>query len=276
MMPQPLTFAFLLLIVCVGCSSNKSAQTNPANDNQTGSSGGGVRPQVETTAAEIIRDAIEAHGGKSNFAKTNIGKTVMTVDGAFQQGVSGQFTKTDIFHLPSKMKRILKGTSEGEQFEMKFVINDGKSWVQVNGGEPIASPEVNQDIHTYPSDSLGILVALLGPGFELSVLPSDDLKGQAVYRVRLENSDNWVGDNFFDKETHLLVASKKELFDSSIQETRSIETFYSEYKKVDGLNLPMAIDMIMDGKVVSNIRVTEVTFMEHIDEGEFAPLVEGR
>lgn len=156
---------------------------------------------------------------------------------------------------------------------MKFVVSDGKSWAQVNGGEPITSTEVNQDLHTYPSDSLAILVALLGPDFELSVLPSDDLKGHPVHRVRLENSGNWVGDNFFDKETHLLVASKKELFDSSIQKTRSIETYYSAYKKVDGLNLPMAIDMIMDGEVMSKIKVTEVTFMDHIDEGEFAALV---
>ncbi|MGI8978377.1 MAG: hypothetical protein ACR2FY_04040 [Pirellulaceae bacterium] len=264
----------MLLIVCLGCSSNKSVQTTPINDNQTGGSDSVVRPQVETTGpAEIIRAAIEAHGGESNFAKTYIGKTVMTVDGAFQQGVSGQFTKTDIFHLPSKMKRLLKGKSQGEQFEMKFVVSDGKSWAQVNGGEPITSTEVNQDLHTYPSDSLAILVALLGPDFELSVLPSDDLKGHPVHRVRLENSGNWVGDNFFDKETHLLVASKKELFDSSIQKTRSIETYYSAYKKVDGLNLPMAIDMIMDGEVMSKIKVTEVTFMDHIDEGEFAALV---
>lgn len=90
----------------------------------------------------------------------------------------------------------------------------------------------------------------------------------------METSGNWVGDSYFDKETHLLVASKKELFDSSIQKTRSIETYYYAYKMVDGLNLPMSIDMIMDGEVTSKINVTEVTFMDHIDDGEFAPLVE--
>ena len=225
-----LVFALLL-----GCGSNDRAES-PDTIKQA--------PAAATDPAEIVRAAIEAHGGESVFAKANVGRTIMTIDGALQPGVSGQFTKIDVFDLPGKHKRVVKGQVEGHPLDMNFVLNGDKAWMQMNGGEPTAIPVINPDQGVYPTDNFGVLVAIKGPDFKLSVVPSEDLARRPVHRIRMETADQWVGDLFFDKETHLLVASKKELFDDNIGKTRSVETYYSAHKKVDGLILPMSIEVV--------------------------------
>ena len=86
----------------------------------------------------------------------------------------------------------------------------------------------------------------------------------------METGGQWVGDSFFNRETNLLVASKKELFDDTIGESRAIETYYSDYKIGRWIEFAMSIRMVVDGQTTAKIRVTEVKFMDEIDESVFA------
>jgi hypothetical protein len=266
----------MVLLTCLGCSSKEFTQfKSPTKDRVEATDNSNERTANTTQPAEIIEAAIIAYGGESNFAKANIGQTRMTIDGSFQPGISGRFTKFDIFSLPGKHKRTVNGESQGQKFEMNVVINGDETWIQRNGGDPTSLPIVNPGQGVYPNDSLSVLLALKGPDFQLSLHPAEKLDGRFVHRIRLETGGQWVGDSLFDKETHLLVASKKELFDSMLGKTRAIETYYSDYKVVDGLNLPMSFRVVMDGETTATITVNEVKFMDKIDDSVFAkPVVE--
>jgi len=254
-----------ILTVWLGCGSNKPTPLEPGN---ISSDVHGEATDSEDPI-EIVRAAIEAHGGESNFAKANIGQTTMTIDGALRPGMSGQFIKFDIFDLPGKHKRRVRGEVQGQEIDMNVVSNGEKAWIQRNGGEPASLPIVGPSQGVYPNDNLGVLLSLQEPGIQFSV-DSTDIDGKPAYRLRMEVDGEWVGDLFFDKETHLLVASKKELFDSNIGKSRAIETYYSDYKIVDELNLPMSIITLVDGQATATIRVTEVEFMDEIAEDVFA------
>jgi len=263
--------ASAVLLTCLGCGSNEPAQFNPPTKGPVeATDSADERTADPKTPAEVIEAAIEAHGGESTFAKANIGQTTMTIDGAFQPGMSGQFTKFDIFDLPGKHKRTVKGEAQGQKLDMNVVINGDEAWMQMNGGEPTLLPVINPGQGVYPNDNLGVLLALKGSDFQLSVGLTHIIDGRPVHRIRMETGGQWVGDSFFDEETHLLVASKKKLSDDTIGESRAIETYYSDYKRVDGLNLPMSIRMVMDGETMATITVTEVKFMDEIDDGVFA------
>lgn len=264
-------FASAMLLTCLGCGSNESAQfSSPTKGRVEATSIADESTADSKNPAEIIEAAIEAHGGESNFAKANIGQTTMTIDGAFQPGMSGHFTKFDIFDLPGKHKRTVKGEAQGQKIDINVVINGDEAWMQRNGGEPTPLPVINPSQGVYPNDSLGVLLALKRSDFQLSVAPTDNIDGRPVHRIRMETGGQWAGDSFFDVETHLLVASKKELFDNTIGESRAIETYYSDYQIVDGLNLPMSIRTLMDGETWATITVTDVKFMGEIDDGVFA------
>ena len=267
----PIALVSSLLAVFLGCGSNEPARFDPPEKDRPeslGSVGQAVADTEDPTA--IILAAIDAHGGEANFSKANIGQTRMTINGAFQLGMTGQFSKFDKFVLPGKHKRVVKGQAQGQQLDMTVVINGDKAWMQTDGGEPTPLPVINPNQSVYPADNLGLLLALREPDFQCAVLPADDMKGIPAHCVRVETAGAWVGDLFFDKETNLLVASRKELFDNTIGEKRSIETYYLAYKEVDGLNLPMLMETVMDGETTAKIRVTEVTFMDDIDENVFA------
>lgn len=142
--------------------------------------------------------------------------------------------------------------------------------IEAHGGEPISPPAINAVQGVYPNDNLGVLLALNRAEFQLSVVPTYFMDDRPVDRIRLEAGGQWVGDLYFDGETHLLIASKKELFDDTMGRSRAIEAHYSNCKSLDGLKLPMSIRTAVDGEFMATITVTDVKFMDAIDESVFA------
>jgi hypothetical protein len=263
--------ALSLLALCLGCGPNERTPHDPSSHARRD-----MPDQVRQGSTNlsdpvaILRAAIDAHGGESNFAKARTGKTVMTIDGNMQPGVSGRFEKIDLFQFPDKHKRVVSGKTQDESFQMNYVRVGDQAWMQVNGGERMPLPVIAPDRGVFPADFLDSFAVLAEPSLSLALLPTQDFQGKPVYALRATLADGTVADSFFDRETNLAVASRKELFDTTVGRTRSIETRYATYEKVDGLTLPMSIDVFMDGQAWLKTMVTEVTFRDKIDEREFA------
>ena len=76
---------------------------------------------------------------------------------------------------------------------------------------------------------------------------------------------------FFDKETHLLVKSEtrgKDVINGG--EEFTTETLYSDYKKVDGVQLAYKVTINRDGKKLVESEITEHKAVEKIDASQFA------
>ena len=256
-----------LLVVGVACNSNESATSTPSHQKNVDSSG--KHTESSTKPIEIVRAAIEACGGEPNFAKANIAQTKMTMEGALLPGMSGNFTKFDIFHLPGKHKRTVKGELNGETIDLNFVNNGDDGWMQSNGGEPKPIP-VNPTQSVYPNDYLAGLLALVDWESQISLVPSEEMNGRPAYCIRLEDDGQWVSNTFYDKKTHLMIASMKQFYDVTTKKWRVASTYYSDYQMIEGLNLPMLIEVVVDGETTSKIKVTEVKFLQVVDEDLFA------
>jgi len=234
-------------------------------------SGDELLPPTPPKVKAIIRAAIEAHGGEANFAKANRGQTTMSIDGMLQPGMTGQFVKVDTFDLPGRHKRTVKGESRGQSFDMNYVLNGDNAWVQLNGGEPRSLPIVNPDTQgIYPGSNLNVLLTMLSPELRLALQPAEKIRGRMAHRLRLQQAGQWRGDSYFDQETHLIIAAKKELFDAVSGKTRSVETYYSGFKKVDGLTIPMSVEMVVDGETTMTMKITGIEFLTEVDEKIFA------
>ena len=261
-----------LVAVCVGCGSACSAQVE-LSESKAGTveqnSPDGSAPS-RNHALAIIDAAIEAFGGESNFPKANIGRTVLKIEGAFQPGLTGKFTKVDTFQLPGRLHRTVQGVAEGRPVKLEYVFDGDKGWMQINGGEPTDVPMPKPITQTFPSDSLNAILAVRSSNVHLSITPEQELRGQPVHCVRMEVDGRWVGNTYFHKETGLVVASTKSLFDASTGKTRAVETHYGDYQNAGGLKIPRVIEMLVDGKSMTKITVTEVTFMRAIDPSIFA------
>jgi hypothetical protein len=223
-----------------------------------------------TEVAEIVRAAIAAHGGEANFAKTEVARMKLELDGSFAPGVTGKFTMTEVYQMPDKHKRIVDGDAGGLPFRMHYVRIGDQAWVRMNGGETRSLPAVSPQRGTFLTENFAGLSAMQGPDLQLTLLGTAEIGGHPAFRVRVERDGQRQGENFFDKETHLIVATKKELPDNQTGKVGEAATYYSGYQKVDGLNLPMCIVATKDGAPFFTIKVVEVTFLKKIGDDEFA------
>ncbi len=276
----PMILPLCLVVTCFGCGSTEPAQPSApraesATIDQNGSdstlnSPTDDSPQQDDDAISIINAAITALGGESNFAKANVGRTIMEIDGAFQPGITGKFTKVDTFQLPGNLNRTVKGRVQGQNINLNYIFNGDKGWMQINGGAPIDVPMANAIAQVFPMDLLNTLLSLKSEGIHLSVQPEGEFHGQPVHCIRAEADGKPVGTIYFHKTTKRIVASTKSLFDATLGESRTVETHYSDYKIAGALHIPMSIETIVDGELSTKITVTELAFLKTIDQALFA------
>ncbi len=77
---------------------------------------------------------------------------------------------------------------------------------------------------------------------------------------------------YFDKETHLISMISRQGLIPGNQEGKQgrLDTMLSEYKKIDGLMVPMKIASTVEGAEFLTVKVTDHTHLEKIDDKEFA------
>ena len=229
-------------------------------------------------AMTLIDAAIEAHGGEAAFAKARVGQATMEIDGEFQPGLKGHFTKSDIFDLPGKLKRVLDCQIDGVPHQdggkpterINYVFNGLEGWMQFGDTEPIKVPMNAEIAQTYPIDNLNALLSLKTGDRVVYVTELTTRNKQPVYCMRTELDETWLGDIFFHCESKLCVAAVKSLNDIRTDKFVFLETRYSDFRDVDGLKLPMSISITSDGRLQMEITVTEVEFLDEVDPTEFA------
>jgi hypothetical protein len=264
---------FLLVVasitVWLGCRSGEPDEwKRPARADSARS--------ANSDAIAIINAAIDAFGGESSFGKANVGRTTMEIDGAFEAGIKGRFTKIDSFKLPGQLRRVVQGKSEGQDVNLTYVFNGEEGWMQINNAEPVDIPMSGAITQTYPGDSLMAVLSLRSGHVELAVESQQELDGQPVNCVRITVDGRYTGNTYFHKQTMLPVASKKFFVDPGTGKMQMLETRYSDYKTIDGLRIPMTIETILNGESASKIKVTEVAFTDTVDPGLFAKPVANR
>ncbi len=166
--------------------------------------------------------------------------------------------------------------AQGEELTLNYVFDGDKDWMQHNGGEVVDIPVTNIITQVFPMDSLNAILSLMSSDINLSTQPETEINGRPAVCIRMEIGGEWARQYMFDPETKLVVASKKTLFDTVTGGTKSVGTYYSNYQLIDGLNIPMSIETVINGESTATITVTDVRFMETIDQSVFAKPVPSR
>ncbi len=120
-------------ITCLGCNSSSTAppgltkrvesSAEPAEDEF-------LQPSL-VDPAEVIRAAIEAHGGEEKFPLSLTGKATMVIDGMLGDvGLRGNFTKTDVFRFPDQLRRTVTG--KAGWLPLSMVNRPGIKWMVAN------------------------------------------------------------------------------------------------------------------------------------------------
>jgi hypothetical protein len=222
---------------------------------------------AQEDARAILDQAIKAHGGEARLlqfkaAHTKVkGTLYLTQEIPFHQEVYSQ--------LPSQIKDILEVEDKGKKQTVITALNVDKGWQAIKGKmQPVpvdTLANLKEAAHLMRASRL---IALKDTMFELKLLGESTVNGRPA--VGLVATAKGYRDIrlFFDREYGILVKVERKIVDGALKEITE-ERFLSEYREVEGILAPKKAVILRDGKKFLEAEVTEVQFLEKLDDKVF-------
>jgi outer membrane lipoprotein-sorting protein len=215
------------------------------------------------TADEIVKKALDARGGLSKIKAVQSERITGRV--SFSKGTDGTF----VVELKRPQKMHVEISVDGQKI---IRVYDGKSgWMlnpfsEAKEAQPLSADDL-KDISD-ESDFDGPLVDAKEKGNEIAFVGKELLDDKPVYRLRLTNKNGDVRFYIFDAKTYLLI--KWEGKRKTGEEELPWESYFSEFREVQGLKYPFRIDQGSPGTDVKEVLMAEkIEIDPSIDESRF-------
>jgi outer membrane lipoprotein-sorting protein len=216
------------------------------------------------TADELVAKVLAARGGAEKIKAIHSQRVTGKI--SFGPGAEGPFTVE--FERPGKMHMEL---SVGGKSIIR--VYDGKSagWVLNQlSPDPDVQPMSAEELSGIgdESDFDGPLLDYQSKGNHVELVGKDEVEGQQVYRLKLTNKNGDVRTYFFDTSTYLLT--KWEGQRKAGDQMLLVETFFRDYRPVNGLKFAFEIDSDSPGMAQQQkITFDKIEIDPAIDEARF-------
>jgi hypothetical protein len=232
---------------------------------------GPARADDDAKLREIVAKAIKAHGGEDTLKKLQASVT-KTKGKFYGLGEAIDYTGETAVQLPDRIRTEVAGTANGQEFKFYQIVKGDKGWMKFGDD----TMELSKEMIAEAKEQLNVaaiahLTVLTGKGYKLSSLGDVKVGDREAVGVRVEREGFRPVSLFFDKGNGMLVKTEtrgKDLMRGGEEYTS--ETFYKDYKKVDGLMVPHKITIKRDGKDFVESETTEVKPSEKLDDATFA------
>ncbi len=229
-----------------------------------------LRADDDAKVREIIDKAIKAHGGEDNLKKYQA--SVVKSKGKFH-GFDNpiDYTSETSVQFPDKIITIVESKAGDMEFKFVQVVNGNKGWIKFGDN----TTELNDDMlkearEQMNSSNISHLTPLLTKEYKLSSLGEMKVGDRPAVGVRVERKDYRDVNVYFDKEKGYLLKVESRGKDAMSGQEYTGETFYEDYKKVDGMMVAHKITIKRDKKLYVEGESTSVKFSEKLDDGVFA------
>jgi hypothetical protein len=233
--------------------------------------GGPGRADDAAEVKAVLDKAIKAQGGADNLRKYQAatmrmkGKIHGVVADALD--ISGETAS----QLPDRLRAEISITVMGMDFKVVQVLNGNKGWVTLNDKTMEMSKEQLEEARQQMYVSAAAhLVALRDKGYKLSPLGEAKVEGKDAVGLRVEHEGRRDVSLFFDKKTGLLLKTETRARDPMMGDKEfTAETFYGDYKEVDGVQVAHKITVKRDGKPFVESENSDVKLAEKLDDSNF-------
>jgi hypothetical protein len=226
---------------------------------------------ADDKAEAVVKKAIEANGGADNLNKYAFSR--FTLKGEVEvMGMNIEFTG-DMATGPHKFRMNMNMTAMGQTITMHQVVNGEKSKRTVKVGDQVVQ-DMAIDKEELELARYGRLVEKLTPlldakQFTIATAEDADVNGKkASVVIATPKALDREFKLYFDKESGLLV---KTGFKGKIPGAGDAyqESFPTEHKKVNGIEVPTKLHVEMDGKKYLDLTMSDVEVLEKLDDSEF-------
>jgi len=237
----------------------------------------GAAAAADEKAEAVVKKAIEARGGADTLNKYKAGKVKLSGDLSIL-GANAEFSGTMTFSLPDRYRLQLSMEFMGQKMEMEQVVKGDtvKSVVKAAGmtmQNPGGDAEKEELRAASAMQEAEHLTPLLdAKKFTIKAAEDADVNGKkaAVIVVEPKNIKKEFK-MFFDKESGLLVKTAHRGQQPGAGGATEVdeEAYPSDYKKVNGIQVPTKLVVHHDGKKFMEVKLSDYEVLEKIDDKEF-------
>ena len=225
----------------------------------------------DADAKAIVDKALRAHGGADTVAKFSA-TTTKFKGTVHSMGQALPFTGEIATQGADRVKVDVEAEAAGMKFRFVSVLSGDKGWIKAPGAD---TKEMDKDELAEAKEQahagwVASLVPLTGKGLTLAKIGEVEIDKRPALGVKVSGKGRRDVDLYFDKETGLLVKAESRVKDEGSGQEVTQESFYADYKDVQGVKYAMKITVKRDGKPYVEGEVTDVEFAEKLDAGVFA------
>ncbi len=234
--------------------------------------GGVVPARAQDDLKAVIAKAVKAHGGVEKLkALQNKGFEVRS-KGTIHLLGGINYTSEAFAQLPDKFKEELQMDINGMQITQIVVLNGDQCWIKAAGMDVKLGDELKKEIkeQMHERKVQGLFPLLSDKGYELAPLGEVKVENEDAVGVKVSAKDHRDVALYFSKKTGLLIKSEGRAFDFMIGQEVAQEMIFDDYKEQDGHLSPRRLTMIREGKKFLEKEITEIKFVDRIDDSVFA------
>ncbi len=228
----------------------------------------------ENTALPVVKAAIEAHGGAEALAKARTARSSATGTMTLN-GQEIKFNATGAYSIPDKYRMDVNAEMSGGKLVVTQILNGKKTKVtaKLNGTDSPVDPKVKDEtIQAGLLQEISTLTPLLdAKKYTLKLEKDADLNGNPAAVVAVTGNGLKEVKLFFDRKSGRLVKTQRRGFANGAAGVVEVseETYLSDFKPFEKAILPTAMAVNHDGKKFMAMTVTEMKFVDKIDDKEF-------
>ncbi len=209
---------------------------------------------------EILNSYYEAVGMEKQLTHNSMKATGKSV----QMGMETPFTMLQKRPGSFRLEVEMQGATMIQAYDGE------KAWMTApwtGSTDPVELSGVQLDAMKMQADFDGMLYNYADKGYTVELMGTDDMEGTEVYKLKFTNENGNVFYQFIDTENHILLKTTS-IMKQGDAEIKS-ETYFSNYKDMDGIIVPFSVESKMNGQSQSQVIIETVEYDMDVDDSIF-------
>jgi hypothetical protein len=229
------------------------------------------RAEGPAEVGAILDKAIKAVGGEEKLAKAAKAGTWKSKGTFHDPNGPIPYTAEFAAQWPDRVRETVEATNDGTKVKIITVLDKDKGWVQQdNNTDEMSADQLKEQKEELYASWITMLLPLKDKAFTLTLLPETMVENRPALGIKVVHKDHRDVELFFDKENGLLVKRVNRAKDEDSGKELSQESFYSDYKDMDGVKQPAKTKILRDGKVYIESEDYEFKAADKLEDKLFA------
>jgi outer membrane lipoprotein-sorting protein len=218
-----------------------------------------ARGDEASEARAIVDKAIKATGGEEVLSKVKA--MTWNEKGTYHgMGEPQKYTAKYALEWPDRFRMEIEGF-------FTIVMDGDKGWVKRKGEETkeLTKEQLQAHKENLNADQATRLFPLRGKDWTLSPAAEIKVKDKPAVGVKAARKEHADVVLYFDKESGLLVKMEYKVHSAEKKKEVKQETYFSDHKPVDGMQIPRKLVMKQDGEPYVEAELLDPKLLEKID-----------